>query len=169
MDALRNEILELLKITALKSETVENAKHYLEGAGRYASMKELRIHFIEFLIQDGSAMGFDANDDVGDILWCMDDIAEHFHLLISDSWFSGEADIAGCLRKLGDRWGRNGVKLLWIEDPKRRMYPVYAVEAEAVPAILAQAAKADIPMHDVSELTDEDDEDEEDEIVWTLG
>ena len=168
MDALRNEILELLKITALKKETGEDAKLYLEGTGRYASMKEMRIRFIEFLIRDGSAMGFDANDDVGDILWCMDDIAEHFHLLLSDSWFSGEKDIAGCLRKLGERWGRNGVNLLWIEDPKRRMSPVYAAEKEAVPAILAQAAKADIPMHDVSELTDEDD-DEEDEIDWTLG
>ena len=68
MDALRNEILELVKITAQKSETVENAKHYLEGTGRFASMKEMRIRFIEFLIQDGSAMGFDANDDVGDIV-----------------------------------------------------------------------------------------------------
>jgi hypothetical protein len=48
------------------------------------------------------------------------------------------------------------------------MFPVYAVEAEAVPAILAQAAKADIPMRDVSEMPDED-EDEEDEIDWTLG
>ena len=168
MDALRNEILELVKITAQKSETVENAKHYLEGTGRFASMKEMRIRFIEFLIQDGSAMGFDANDDVGDIVYCMDDIAEHFHLLISDSWLAGAADIAGCLRKLGERWGRNGVNLLWIEDPKHRMFPVYAVEAEVVPAILAQAAKADIPMRDVSEMPDED-EDEEDEIDWTLG
>ena len=168
MDALRNEILELVKITAQKSETVENAKHYLEGTGRFASMKEMRIRFIEFLIQDGSAMGFDANDDVGDIVYCMDDIAEHFHLLISDSWLAGAADIAGCLRKLGERWGRNGVNLLWIEDPKHRMFPVYAVEAEAVPAILAQAAKADIPMREVSEMPDED-EDEEDEIDWTLG
>lgn len=168
MDSLRAEIIKLTELMAQRKDTVNNAVFYMKGLGKDASMKELNSHFIEFLIQDGSAMGFDLNDDIGDIVSCMDDIAEHFHLLISDSWFSEEDGLIGSLRKLGDRWGRNGVRLLWLEDPKGRMYPVYAVTEEEVPAILEQAGRAGIPVCDVSEMTDEEDEDDGGGLDWSM-
>ena len=149
MDSLRTEIIRLTELMAQRKETVRNAVFYLEGLGKDASMKELNSHFIEFLIQDGSAMGFDLNDDIGDIVSCMDDIAEHFHLLISYR-------------------GRNGVKLLWLEDPKGRTYPVYAVSEEEVPAILEQARIAGIPVCDVSEMTDDDEEEDDGGLDWSM-
>ena len=168
MDSLRTEIIRLTELMAQRKETVRNAVFYLEGLGKDASMKELNSHFIEFLIQDGSAMGFDLNDDIGDIVSCMDDIAEHFHLLISYSWFSEEDGLVGSLKKLGERWGRNGVKLLWLEDPKGSTYPVYAVSEEEVPAILEQARIAGIPVCDVSEMTDDDEEEDDGGLDWSM-
>ena len=167
MDSLRTAIVKLTERMAQRKDTVRNAVFYLEGPGRDASRKELSSHFIEFLIQDGSAMGFDLNDDIGDIVACMDDIAEHFHLLISDSWFSEEDGLIGSLKKLGERWGRNGVRLLWLPDPKGRVYPVYAVYEEEVPAILDQALRAGILVCDVAEMTDEE-EDEDAALDWSM-
>ena len=91
-------------------------------------------------------------DDIGDIVWCMDDISERFHLMISDTWFEERDGLAGWLRTLGERWGRNGVELLCIEDPRGRMYPVYAAEASDVPGILQQAGRAGITIFPVREL-----------------
>ena len=156
MDNTAQEILALIRCMAHQDRIVEYAQHYFEGPGASASMKERTIRFIDLLIQDGSAMGFDEDDDVGDILWCMDDIAEYYHLMISEHWFSQEDDMSGWLATLGERWARNGVALLCIEDPKGKMYPVYAAASEDVPQILEQASRAGIAIYDVRELRDID-------------
>ena len=133
-------------------------------------MKERTIRFIELLIRDGLAMGFEPGDDVGDILWCLDDISEHYHLLLSANWFSQEDDMTGWLKTLGERWGRNGVRILYIEDPRERILPIYAAPEEAAPAILEKAARAGIAMCGIEELADTEEEDEESNAIdWTLG
>lgn len=169
MDTRRKEILELIKLMAWNTRTVEYAQYYLEGPGKYASPKELTLHVIELMTQDGSAMGFEPGDDIGDIVECLDDIAEHFHLLLSGSWFSEEDGLTGWLKALGERWGRNGVRVLYIEDPKEKVLPIYVVEEGKVSAILAQAQKAEIPICGVEELDDDADEEEDEAIDWTLG
>ncbi len=152
--------MKLVQMMAHDKKTVENAAYYLDGPGRGATDKEKRIKLIDLLLQDGSAMGFDDNDDVGDIVWCLDDISEYYHLMISESWFSDEDGLLGWFRTLSERWGRNGVAVLCIEDPKGRMYPIYAVEYTAVPAILEQAKKADIPICRVEDLKESDEKEE---------
>ena len=152
MNSIRDEILALVQIMAVDKKTMDFAVRYFDGPGADASMKERTVRFIELLIQDGSAMGFDEGDDIGDIVWCMDDISERFHLMISDTWFEERDGLAGWLRTLGERWGRNGVELLCIEDPRGRMYPVYAAEASDVPGILQQAGRAGITIFPVREL-----------------
>lgn len=161
------EILELVRLMAIDHNTVANAKYYYEGAGQNASLKEQTSRFIELLIRDGLAMGFEPGDDIGDIVWCLDDIAEHYHLLLSDSWFPEGGEITGWLKILGERWGRNGVRLLYIEDPKGKVFPVYAAAEDKVPAILDQAAKAGIAICGIEELEEEEEDDEA--IDWSLG
>lgn len=168
MDTKAKEIMELLEMMAIDPNTIATAKHYFEGLGKDASMKERTNRFIELLIRDGLAMGFEPGDDVGDIVWCMDDIAEHYHLLISANWFSEEDDMTGWLRTLGEHWGRNGVRILYIEDPRGRIHPIYAAPEEAAPAILKKAAETGIAMYGVEELSETEEEDNE-AIDWSLG
>ena len=103
MNLSDKDMLELLELMALNADTAKIAEHYLEGLGKDASVKERTSKFIELLIRDGSAMGFEPDDDIGDIVWCLDDIADHYHLLLSSSWFSesdgmiGEAGIGICM------------------------------------------------------------------------
>ena len=75
MNSIRDEILALVQIMAVDKKTMDFAVRYFDGPGADASMKERTVRFIELLIQDGSAMGFDEGDDIGDIVWCMDDIS----------------------------------------------------------------------------------------------
>ena len=75
MDTRRKEILELIKLMAWNTRTVEYAQYYLEGPGKYASPKELTLHVIELMTQDGSAMGFEPGDDIGDIVAVINTIA----------------------------------------------------------------------------------------------
>ncbi len=170
MDQEKNEILELLRMMSINKDTIRNAEHYFETVGRNATHKERTTRFIEFLIQDGLAMGFEPGDDIGDIIWCLDDIAEHYHLLLSANWFSESDGMEGWLRTLGERWGRNGVRILYIEDPRGRIMPIYAAREEDAPAFLAKAAQAGIAMCGIEDLDEAEEEDDEStDIDWSLG
>ena len=64
MNLSDKDMLELLELMALNADTAKIAEHYLEGLGKDASVKERTSKFIELLIRDGSAMGFEPDDDI---------------------------------------------------------------------------------------------------------
>lgn len=153
-------ILELVGSIAFHEKTVDNARKYLTGWGAEDSNKEAICKITEFLIQDGAAMGFEQSDDVGDLVWCLEDIAEYRHLLISSNWFEQEAGLIGWLQTLHQHWSGSGISVLTIPDPKEKIVPIFTCPNEEVGTVLEKARKAGIEVYPVAELDNGEEEDE---------
>lgn len=158
-DTRNNEaILDLVGSIAAHEETVDNARKYLTGWGAEDTDKEMICKITELLIQDGAAIGFEETDDVGDLVWCLEDIAEFRHLLISDSWFRQEAGLIEWLQVLHQHWSDSGFSVLTIPDPKERILPIFTCPNEDVEKVLEKAGRAGIEMYRIEELADEGEE-----------
>lgn len=162
IDTRDNEaILDLVGSIAAHEETVDNARKYLTGWGAKDSDKEMICKITELLIQDGAAIGFEETDDVGDLVWCLEDIAAFRHLLISDSWFKQEAGLIDWLQVLHQHWSGSGYSVLTIPDPKEKILPIFTCANEDVEKVLEKAARAGIEVYRIEELADDGQESSE--------
>lgn len=167
MERDNEAILDLVRSIAIGDNTVEYARKYLTGRGAEDSNKEAVCKITELLIQDGAAMGFEQSDDVGDLVWCLEDLADYRHLLISSSWFEQEAGLIGWLQTLHQHWSGSGYSVLTIPDPKEKIVPIFTVPNEEVENVLKKARRAGIEVYPVADL----DSGEEDEggLDWSAG
>lgn len=148
------KILNLVGSIAAHEETVDNTRKYLTGIGAKDSDKEMICKITDLLIQDGTAIGFEETDDIGDLVWCLEDIAEFRHLLISDSWFKQGAGLINWLQILHQHWSNSGFSVLTIPDPKERILPIFTCPNEEVEDVLKKAEQAGIEMYRIEELAD---------------
>lgn len=167
MERDNEAILELVRSIAIKDNTVEYARRYLTGWGAQDSNKEAICKVTELLIEDGAAIGFEQSDDVGDLVWCLEDIAEYRHLLISSSWFEQEAGLNGWLQTLHQHWSGSGFSVLTIPDPKEKIVPIFTVPNEEVEKVLEKARRAGIEVYSVADL--DDGQEDEGGLDWSAS